>query len=83
MADREKLQTCPFFTDKMNNMPNTANLMKQIYCVGDKMQCARYQVNMAGYRFLPTFSHTIATEFGGFLGDSLRQLHSHEAPRVC
>ena len=47
MADCEKLQTSPFFTDKMNNMPNTANLMKQIYCVGDKMQCARYQVNMA------------------------------------
>jgi len=48
MADCEKLQTCPFFTDKMANMPNTANLAKQTYCFGDKMKCARYQVNKAG-----------------------------------
>ena len=44
MADCEKLQTCLFFTDKMGTLLNTANLMKQMYCYGDKMQCARYQV---------------------------------------
>ena len=53
MADCEKLQTCPFFTDKMANMPNTATLAKQIYCRGDKMQCARYLVNQAGITVPP------------------------------
>ena len=48
MANCEKLQACPFFTDKMANMPNTSKLMKQMYCFGDKMHCARYLVNRAG-----------------------------------
>ncbi|MGB7848761.1 MAG: hypothetical protein WBL63_24330 [Candidatus Acidiferrum sp.] len=39
---------CPFFTDKMMAMPSVTNLMKETYCHGDKMQCARYQVSTAG-----------------------------------
>lgn len=48
MADCEKLSVCPFFTDKMLNMPNVSTLMKETYCRGDKFQCARYQVSKAG-----------------------------------
>ena len=48
MADCEKLKMCPFFTDKMKAMPSVSNLLKQTYCLGDKMQCARYQVSIAG-----------------------------------
>ena len=52
MADCEKLKVCPFFTDKMKGLPNVTNLMKQTYCLGDKMQCARYQVSAAGVAVL-------------------------------
>ena len=64
MADCEKLTTCPFFTDKMTNMPNIANLMKQTYCLGDKMQCARYEVSKAGVPVPPDlFPHDRARAF--------------------
>ena len=53
MAECEKLHTCPFFSNKMANMPNAANLMKQTYCFGDTMQCARYQVAKAGIEVPP------------------------------
>jgi hypothetical protein len=48
MADCEKLLMCPFFTDKMKAMPSVTDLMKQTYCHGDKMQCARYQLSVVG-----------------------------------
>ena len=48
MADCEKLEKCPFFTDKMVAMPSVTTLMKQTYCRGDKKQCARYVVSSAG-----------------------------------
>ena len=53
MAECEKLQACPFFNDRMANMPKTTKLAKQIYCFGDKMQCARYQVSKAGIEVPP------------------------------
>ncbi len=48
MADCEKLSACPFFADKMQGLPNVTGLMKQTYCHGDKMQCARYKVSVSG-----------------------------------
>jgi len=48
MADCERLYTCPFFAGQMAAMPAVADLMKKSYCLGDKMQCARYQVASAG-----------------------------------
>ncbi len=48
MADCEKLGVCPFFTNTMKNLPNSTTLMKETYCHGDKLQCARYQVSVAG-----------------------------------
>jgi len=44
MAERERVQTCPFFNDKMKNMPASAELMKDKYCRGDFASCARYMV---------------------------------------
>ena len=48
MADCEKLEKCPFFLDKMANMPAVADLMKQEFCKGSKTDCARYMVSSAG-----------------------------------
>lgn len=44
MADCECVPKCPFFNDRMANMPQMAALMKSRYCQGDKLTCARYQV---------------------------------------
>jgi len=48
MGNCEKLETCPFFTDQMKQMPAVAGLMKKTYCLDDKTQCARYRVSKAG-----------------------------------
>jgi len=48
MAACERLQKCPFFSGHMANMPAVADLMKETYCLGDKTQCARYQLASAG-----------------------------------
>ena len=44
MADCECLPFCPFFNNRMANMPAMANLMKQNYCQDDFRACARYLV---------------------------------------
>ena len=44
MADCEVLGGCPFFNDKMANMPGTASAFKRKYCQGDNRSCARYMV---------------------------------------
>ena len=49
MANCEKLEKCPFFTDQMANMPSVAALLKKTFCLGDKTQCARYSVLSAGF----------------------------------
>jgi hypothetical protein len=46
-ANCERLLTCPFFTGVLK-MPSVEALMKATYCHGDKTQCARYQLVMAG-----------------------------------
>ncbi len=44
MAECEKLPTCPFFYDRMENMPAMAGIMKRRYCLDSNEQCARYLV---------------------------------------
>jgi len=44
MADCECLSFCPFFNDRMVNMPAMAKLMKQNFCQDDYVDCARYRV---------------------------------------
>jgi hypothetical protein len=46
-ANCERLLTCPFFTGVLK-MPSVEVLMKATYCHGDKRQCARYQLVIAG-----------------------------------
>ncbi len=41
----EKLKGCPFFNEKMQNMPATANGYKRKFCLGDNTNCARYIVS--------------------------------------
>lgn len=48
MASCEKLNACPFFNDRLSNMPSVSGLLKNTYCLGDKQECARYQVSAAG-----------------------------------
>lgn len=47
MADCEKLAKCPFFNDKMADMPSMAAVYKQNYCKGDFSKCARFMVSKA------------------------------------
>lgn len=47
MAECGSLPGCPFFNDRMANMPVTANSMKKRYCLGDNTKCARYMVSRA------------------------------------
>jgi methyl-accepting chemotaxis protein len=39
-----KLAMCPFFNDRMANGPATASLLKEKYCRGDFVNCARFMV---------------------------------------
>lgn len=48
MAQCEKLAKCPFFNNKLGEMPAVSGLLKQMYCLGDKTLCARYEVSQAG-----------------------------------
>jgi hypothetical protein len=45
MSDCVKLKGCPFFNDKMDNMPLLANMYKKNYCKGDFQSCARWIVS--------------------------------------
>ncbi|WP_319475677.1 hypothetical protein [Marispirochaeta aestuarii] len=47
MAECECLPRCPFFNDKMQNMPSLASMMKKRYCLGDSSECARHIVFLA------------------------------------
>lgn len=44
MADCVNLPKCPFFFDKMANMPAMSEMYKKNYCQGDNSACARYLV---------------------------------------
>lgn len=44
MSDCEMSANCPFFNDKMANMPATATILKKKYCQGNFSTCARYLV---------------------------------------
>jgi hypothetical protein len=40
----EKLPTCIFFNDQMEDMPGVAELLKAQYCRGNFDECARFRV---------------------------------------
>ena len=47
MADCVSLPACPFFNEKIANMPGTTKVMQAIYCKGDSGKCARFIVSKA------------------------------------
>ncbi|MFW9972273.1 MAG: hypothetical protein ACFFDF_18960 [Candidatus Odinarchaeota archaeon] len=47
MVDCKKLSGCIFFNDKMENMPVTADLFKQVFCKKKYNECARFIVATA------------------------------------
>jgi hypothetical protein len=48
MIECERLSTCPFFSDKMADVPAVAGVMKKTYCLTEPSRCARYQVVSQG-----------------------------------
>ena len=42
--DCQKLPTCIFFNDQMDQMPSVAALLKSQFCRGAFEECARFQV---------------------------------------
>ena len=44
MSECESLGTCPFFNDRMANMPAMKDLYKDRYCRSEFHNCARYMV---------------------------------------
>jgi hypothetical protein len=44
MADCICLLTCPFFNEKMANMPSIKDMYKKNFCKTDNSGCARYMV---------------------------------------
>lgn len=44
MPECECVPKCPFFHDKMAELPAMANMMKKRYCLGDNSKCARWIV---------------------------------------
>lgn len=44
MVECDKISTCLFFNDRMDDMPASATLLKMRYCQGDFEHCARFRV---------------------------------------
>jgi hypothetical protein len=44
MAECTCILTCPFYNDRMRDMPGIADLLKNNYCQGNYENCARYLV---------------------------------------
>jgi len=44
MKECECLPICPFFNEKMKDMPTTTSVYKKRYCLGDNSKCARYMI---------------------------------------
>lgn len=47
MAECECLKGCPFFNDRMSNMPSLANVYKKQFCLSDFNACARHMIFLA------------------------------------
>ena len=40
----EKIPTCIFYNDKMEKVPELSEMIKGMFCLGNKFQCGRYLV---------------------------------------
>jgi methyl-accepting chemotaxis protein len=62
MAECEMVPGCSFFHDRMERLPFAAEQMKQKYCLGSNVDCARYRVRCAlGREHVPSdlFPHDL------------------------
>lgn len=50
----EKIEKCPFFNEKLANMPSLTSVLKQRYCLENKEACARYMLVTADIEVPPT-----------------------------
>jgi len=48
MHDCDRLSDCPFFSDRLANMPGTSEVIKRKYCRGAYETCARRMVARSG-----------------------------------
>ncbi len=48
MAACGHLSDCPFFNDRMANMPLVSEILKEQYCLSEMSRCARYRVYRSG-----------------------------------
>ena len=46
MGECDRLSTCIFYTERMDEMPPCAELLKLRYCLGDFEHCARHRVEL-------------------------------------
>jgi hypothetical protein len=44
MAECEFIDKCPFFNDKLGNIPEKVDELKAKYCRNNNLNCARYMV---------------------------------------
>ena len=69
MAQCEKLPKCPFFYDKLPNMPTMVEALKRTYCLSGGSGCARLQVSVAGKPvptdLFPNHTHRVAALIRG------------------
>ena len=47
MSNCEIAKTCPFYNDKMSDMPDNADKLKEDYCNSNNLHCARFMVFQA------------------------------------
>lgn len=45
MSNCPSITLCPFFNDKMKEMPAMANMLKKKYCLSNHVDCARWLVS--------------------------------------
>lgn len=58
MSDCEFIATCPFFNDKLENMPADTDALKVKFCRTNNLNCARYMVATAlGQEKMPPNLH--------------------------
>ena len=54
MAECEFIEKCPFFNDKLGNIPDKVDDLKAKYCKNNNLNCARYMVvNALGKDHMP------------------------------
>ena len=45
MRECDRLESCPFFNDRLGEITDSAALLKQQFCLGGYESCARYRVD--------------------------------------